>query len=154
MAELYIYEDNEIKSFISNSLLIKLKLEKYNIKLNSAEFYDLEEFANEILATSSYTNWDVFKTNTAITLKDLHYHMYLQARLIVKGNGRFCFEVDNEILEVHVGPGDFISFPAKIVHYFNTLVPTMAIRFFSTDEGDDDRFEPDTNFDETELHYD
>jgi cupin superfamily acireductone dioxygenase involved in methionine salvage len=147
MANLYVYKDNEITQFISNNLLISLKLEEYGIKLNHADFENIEEFTAKVLATTAYTNWDIFRSNTPITSRDLHYHMYLQARLMVKGIGRFCFEIDDELLELDVGPGDFISFPAKVIHYFNTLEPTLAIRFFSTDDGDDDRFDAESTYD-------
>jgi cupin superfamily acireductone dioxygenase involved in methionine salvage len=139
MPKLYVYTDNKLRQFVSNSLLIQITLEKYGIKLRNAEFDNLEAFAKQTMEEAGYTSWDLHTSTTPVTSRDLHYHMYMQGRLIVKGHGSFYFEIDNTKLELIVGPSDFIKIPPKVIHYFNTVEPVVAVRFFSTDDGDDDR---------------
>jgi cupin superfamily acireductone dioxygenase involved in methionine salvage len=139
MAVFYRYEEKEITQFITNPYLLKIELEKYGIYYSTDAFNDLDKFADSVLKKFGYTNWDIHRSTLAITSRDLHYHMYAQARMIIKGSGTFYFEIDDFVIELVVDPGDFIAFPPKVVHYFNTIVPVVALRFFSTDARDDDK---------------
>lgn len=67
-----------------------------------------------------------------------HIHTDDEVRYIVSGHGVFIIQgKDENFFEVHLTPGDLISVPENITHYF-TLVEdrkVVAIRIFVTTEG-------------------
>jgi 1,2-dihydroxy-3-keto-5-methylthiopentene dioxygenase len=67
-----------------------------------------------------------------------HHHTDDEVRFIVSGHGVFIIQgKDGQFFEVHLNPGDLISVPPNIRHYF-TLEENrkvVAIRIFVTTEG-------------------
>ena len=134
MAVFYKYKNKELQQFIKNELLIKVELEKYGIIYNQTEILDMDSFIVDVFYKYDFVDYDIFQTMSALTTKDPHTHKDDEGRLIVKGTGRFYFEIDNIKLELHMNAGDFIIIPAGTVHYFSAVEPIVAIRFFSTKE--------------------
>ena len=67
-----------------------------------------------------------------------HHHTDDEVRFIVSGHGVFVIQgKDERFFEVHLNPGDLISVPENIRHYF-TLADdrkVVAVRIFVTQEG-------------------
>ncbi|AQQ54565.1 1,2-dihydroxy-3-keto-5-methylthiopentene dioxygenase [Planococcus lenghuensis] len=67
-----------------------------------------------------------------------HIHTDDEVRYIVSGHGVFIIQgKDEKFFEVHLDPGDLISVPPNITHYF-TLADdrkVVAVRIFVTTEG-------------------
>jgi 1,2-dihydroxy-3-keto-5-methylthiopentene dioxygenase len=67
-----------------------------------------------------------------------HHHTDDEVRYIVSGQGVFVIQgKDGRFFEVHLDPGDLISVPENIRHYF-TLADdrkVVAVRIFVTQEG-------------------
>ena len=67
-----------------------------------------------------------------------HHHTSSEVRFIVSGHGVFVIQgKDERFFEVHLNPGDLISVPENIRHYF-TLADdrkVVAVRIFVTQEG-------------------
>ena len=67
-----------------------------------------------------------------------HHHTDDEVRFIVSGHGVFVIQgKDERLFEVHLNPGDLISVPENIRHYF-TLADdrkVVAVRIFVTQEG-------------------
>lgn len=134
MAVFYKYKNKELQQFIKNELLIKIELEKYGVIYNQTEILDMDSFIVDVSYKYDFVDYDIFQTMSALTTKDPHTHNDNEGRLIVKGTGRFYFEIDDMKLELHMNAGDFIIIPAGTVHYFSAVEPIVAIRFFSTKE--------------------
>ena len=67
-----------------------------------------------------------------------HHHTDDEVRYIVSGHGVFIIQgSDERFFEVHLEPGDLISVPEYIVHYFTLSEDrkVVAIRIFVTTEG-------------------
>jgi len=67
-----------------------------------------------------------------------HHHTDDEVRFIVSGNGVFVIQgKDDQFFEVHLDPGDLISVPPNIRHYF-TLSDNrkvVAVRIFVDEAG-------------------
>ncbi|MBY0144692.1 acireductone dioxygenase [Neobacillus niacini] len=105
----------------------------------AAEISDIsarrEYKAQDVISLSDNTpNLDTLLTN----FKNEHHHTDDEVRFIVSGHGVFVIQSkDGEFFEVHLSPGDLISVPENIRHYF-TLEDdrkVVAVRIFVTTEG-------------------
>ncbi|RDI47678.1 1,2-dihydroxy-3-keto-5-methylthiopentene dioxygenase [Falsibacillus pallidus] len=67
-----------------------------------------------------------------------HHHTDDEVRFIVSGHGVFVIQgKDGDFFEVHLNPGDLISVPENIRHYFTLSddLNVVAVRIFVTQEG-------------------
>ncbi|MCA1062145.1 cupin domain-containing protein [Rossellomorea sp. AcN35-11] len=67
-----------------------------------------------------------------------HHHTDDEVRFIVNGHGVFVIQGRNgDFFEVHLNPGDLISVPENIRHYFTLSddKKVVAVRIFVTKEG-------------------
>ncbi|WP_391118637.1 cupin domain-containing protein [Psychrobacillus sp. L3] len=67
-----------------------------------------------------------------------HLHTDDEVRYIVSGHGVFIIQgKDENFFEVHLSPGDLISVPENITHYFTLSEDrkVVAVRIFVTTEG-------------------
>lgn len=109
----------------------------------------LETFKEEIAAISEkrgYKAQDVIalSENTPnletllVNFQKEHHHTDDEVRFIVSGHGVFIIQGNDEsFFEVHLEPGDLISVPPNVRHYFTLEEDrkTVAIRIFVTTEG-------------------
>jgi 1,2-dihydroxy-3-keto-5-methylthiopentene dioxygenase len=153
-----VENQNEVISFLHEQGVI---YENWNItKLDPGlvEQYDLtedekntiiESFREEIEDISErrgYKSWDVISLSSSTpNLEDLlrnfqqeHHHTDDEVRFIVSGHGVFIIQGrDGNFFEVHLNPGDLISVPENIRHYFTLSndKQVVAIRIFVTKDG-------------------
>lgn len=109
----------------------------------------LEAYASEIKAISEkrgYQASDVISLaehtpNLDELLKNFerkHHHTDDEVRFIVSGHGVFIIKGKNgPFFEVHLNPGDLISVPEGVLHYFTLAEDrkVVAVRIFVTQEG-------------------
>ncbi|WP_077214940.1 1,2-dihydroxy-3-keto-5-methylthiopentene dioxygenase [Bacillus dakarensis] len=100
----------------------------------------------DISARRGYKAYDVISLSDATPnldelLKNFerkHIHTDDEVRFIVSGHGVFIIKgKDGNFFEVHLNPGDLISVPENIEHYFTLAEDrkTVAVRIFITTEG-------------------
>jgi 1,2-dihydroxy-3-keto-5-methylthiopentene dioxygenase len=92
-----------------------------------------------------YQSWDVVALNadnpnkTALRQKFLqeHTHQEDEVRFFVSGKGLFTLHVADKVYCVLCERGDFISVPAKVLHWFDMGADPhfIAIRLFNNPEG-------------------
>ncbi|QFT88517.1 Acireductone dioxygenase [Bacillus sp. THAF10] len=109
----------------------------------------LEVFKEEIAAISlkrGYKSQDVISlSETTPNLEQLlknfqqeHHHTDDEVRFIVSGHGIFIIQgKDGSFFDVELEPGDLISVPPNVRHYFTLMEDrkVVAIRIFVTTEG-------------------
>lgn len=109
----------------------------------------LDTFATEIATISEkrgYKAQDVIalSENTPnletllVNFQKEHHHTDDEVRFVVSGHGVFIIQgKDGSFFEVHLEPGDLISVPPNIRHYFTLKEDrkVVAIRIFVTTEG-------------------
>ncbi|WP_096154943.1 MULTISPECIES: 1,2-dihydroxy-3-keto-5-methylthiopentene dioxygenase [Bacillus] len=109
----------------------------------------LEVFSNEITDISSrrgYQASDVISLSDATPnleqlLKNFqqeHHHTDDEVRFIVSGHGIFVIQgKDGSFFDVELEPGDLISVPENVRHYFTLMEDrkVVAVRIFVTTEG-------------------
>ncbi|MGR3763634.1 1,2-dihydroxy-3-keto-5-methylthiopentene dioxygenase [Rossellomorea sp. NS-SX7] len=109
----------------------------------------IEAFREEIEDISErrgYQAWDVISlSSNTPNLEELlknfqqeHHHTDDEVRFIVSGHGVFIIQgKDGNFFEVHLDPGDLISVPENIRHYFTLSEDkqVVAVRIFVTQEG-------------------
>ena len=127
-------ETKELKQLLINSMLISIELKKYGILCYKSEFHNLEPFVQEIYKTHGFVRYDIKQIDSPMISNDIHFHPRKEARMILRGEGRFYFNVDDTQLQLDVSAGDFVIIPENMIHYFKTSSPLSAIRFFSTEE--------------------
>lgn len=109
----------------------------------------------DISARRGYKAWDVISLaehtpNLDELLKNFqreHHHTDDEVRFIVSGHGVFVIQgKDERFFEVHLNPGDLISVPVGVRHYFTLAEDrkVVAIRIFVTTEGWVPVFEEET----------
>lgn len=91
--------------------------------------------ASDVISLSDTTpNLDELLTN----FQREHHHTDDEVRFIVSGNGVFVIQgKDDQFFEVHLDPGDLISVPPNVRHYF-TLSDNrkvVAVRIFVDEAG-------------------
>ncbi|WP_342430402.1 cupin domain-containing protein [Neobacillus sp. FSL H8-0543] len=153
-----IHNQEEVESFLNSQEVIYEKwditrlpqdlVEKYSLsdeekeeilRSFAGEIADISERrgykAQDVISLSENTpNLDVLLTN----FKNEHHHTDDEVRFIVSGHGVFVIQgKDGEFFEVHLVPGDLISVPENIRHYFTLEEDrkVVAIRIFVTTEG-------------------
>ncbi|MGG3622215.1 cupin domain-containing protein [Bacillus gobiensis] len=105
-----------------------------------------EDEIKDISARRGYEAWDVISLaehtpNLEELLKNFqreHHHTDDEVRFIVSGHGAFVIQGKNgQFFEVHLNPGDLISVPVGVRHYFTLAEDrkVVAIRIFVTAEG-------------------
>jgi 1,2-dihydroxy-3-keto-5-methylthiopentene dioxygenase len=91
--------------------------------------------AQDVISLSESTpNLDVLLEN----FKKEHHHTDDEVRFIVSGHGIFVIESkEGEFFEVNLEPGDLISVPPNVRHYFTLQEDrkVVAVRIFVTTEG-------------------
>lgn len=137
-----VYEHWNIKKLPENLR------EKYNLsdeeKQEIVEAFKLEiddisqrrgyQAADIISLSDSNPNLDELLKN----FQRKHIHTDDEVRYIVSGHGVFIIQgKDERFFEVHLEPGDLISVPENITHYFTLSEDrkVVAIRIFVTSEG-------------------
>lgn len=109
----------------------------------------LAVFDEEIASISKRRNYitaDVISlSSTTPNLEELlvnfqkeHHHSDDEVRFIVSGHSVFVIQgVDGEFFSVHLSPGDLISVPPNVRHYFTLAEDkqTVAIRLFASNDG-------------------
>jgi len=148
----------EIHQFLSNNEVIYEQWDTSKLPESLVENYSLTDdqkadilstFETEINAISErrgYKASDVISlSETTPNLDTLlqnfqreHHHTDDEVRFIVSGNGVFVIQgKDGNFFEVHLSPGDLISVPPNIRHYF-TLSDNrkvVAVRIFVDEAG-------------------
>lgn len=153
-----IEAQNEVVAFLENQEVV---YEHWNIEKLPAhlrEKFDLgDEEKEEILQAFKVEIDDIstrrgYKAADVISLSDSnpkldellknferkHLHTDDEVRYIVSGHGVFIIQgKDERFFEVHLAPGDLISVPENITHYFTLAEDrkVVAIRIFVTVEG-------------------
>ncbi|MBM7586612.1 1,2-dihydroxy-3-keto-5-methylthiopentene dioxygenase [Bacillus pakistanensis] len=100
----------------------------------------------DISVRRGYKAWDVISlSDTTPNLDELlknfkqeHHHTDDEVRFIVNGHGVFVIQGKNgQFFEVHLNPGDLISVPENVRHYFTLSDDrqVVAVRIFVTQEG-------------------
>jgi 1,2-dihydroxy-3-keto-5-methylthiopentene dioxygenase len=165
MAEIRLHDNNEriadqqeVKEFLASNEVI---YEKWDIaKLPEAlrENYALtDEQKNDILTAFEAEIADIsehrgYKTADVISLSETtpnleqllqnfqkeHHHTDDEVRFIVSGHGIFVIQGrDGSFFDVELEPGDLISVPKNVRHYFTLMDDrkVVAVRIFVTTEG-------------------
>ncbi|WP_059173739.1 acireductone dioxygenase [Bacillus sp. FJAT-27445] len=105
-----------------------------------------ENEINEISARRGYKAQDVISLSDSTpnldtlldNFKKEHHHTDDEVRFIVSGHGIFVIQGKNgEFFDVNLDPGDLISVPENVRHYFTLQEDrkVVAIRIFVTPEG-------------------
>jgi 1,2-dihydroxy-3-keto-5-methylthiopentene dioxygenase len=165
MANIKIQETNEVInnqeaviSFLQTQDVIYEKWDITKLPVELQEKYVLsddekqevldafQEDIKDISARRGYKSWDVISLaehtpNLEELLKGFereHHHTDDEVRFIVSGHAVFIIQGKNgQFFEVHLEPGDLISVPEGIRHYFTLDFDrkTVAIRIFVSEEG-------------------
>lgn len=153
-----IESQNEVASFLDQQEVIYEHWENEKLPENLREKFDLtDEEKQEILSAFYEEIEDISKRRgyqaaDIISLSDSnpnldellknfqrkHHHTDDEVRYIVSGHGVFIIQgKDQRFFEVHLVPGDLISVPENILHYFTLSDDrkVVAIRIFVTAEG-------------------
>jgi 1,2-dihydroxy-3-keto-5-methylthiopentene dioxygenase len=154
----HIAKQEEVLAFLNSQEVIYEKWDITKLPENLIEKFlltDVEKeeiltvFADEIAAISErrgYKAQDVIalSENTPnletllVNFQKEHHHTDDEVRFIVSGHGVFIIQgKDGSFFEVHLEPGDLISVPPNIRHYFTLKEDrkVVAVRIFVTTEG-------------------
>jgi 1,2-dihydroxy-3-keto-5-methylthiopentene dioxygenase len=164
MATIYVKErdytitsDTEVKAYLDEQNVIYENWNITNLPDHLREKFHLSElekqeilsaFKNDIKAISErrgYLASDVISLSESTpNLEELlknfnreHHHTDDEVRFIVSGHGAFIIQGSEGFFHVNLEPGDLISVPPNVRHYF-TLADdrkVVAIRLFVTTEG-------------------
>ncbi|WP_078381300.1 1,2-dihydroxy-3-keto-5-methylthiopentene dioxygenase [Sutcliffiella halmapala] len=165
MAEIRLHETGErisvqenVETFLTNNEVIYEKWDTTKLPANLQENYALtaenkeeilEVYKAEISDISlrrGYQAQDVISlSETTPNLEQLlknfnkeHHHTDDEVRYIVSGHGIFVIQgKDGNFFDVELEPGDLISVPPNVRHYFTLMDDrkVVAIRIFVTTEG-------------------
>lgn len=153
-----IENQEEVAGFLQSQEVIYENWDISKLPLHLQENYHLkEEEKEEILATFKEEIADIstrrgYKAQDVISLSDAtpnldellnnfqreHHHTDDEVRFIVSGHGIFVIQgKDGHFFDVELEPGDLISVPENIQHYFTLMDDrkVVAIRIFVTTEG-------------------
>ncbi|MHC0038646.1 cupin domain-containing protein [Pseudoneobacillus sp. C159] len=153
-----IHRQEEVLAFLTSQEVIYEQWDITRLPVALQEKYLLsDEEKNEILAIFSaeikaiserrgYKAQDVISLseNTPnletllVNFQKEHHHTDDEVRFIVSGHGVFIIQgKDGNFFEVHLNPGDLISVPPNIRHYFTLEEDrkVVSIRIFVTTEG-------------------
>lgn len=153
-----IDNQEEIHQFLSDNEVIYEQWNTSKLPEELTENYQLTDVQKEeVLRTfdseiKAISNRRGYKASDVISLSDTtpnldellqnfqreHHHTDDEVRFIVIGNGVFVIQgKDDEFFEVHLNPGDLISVPPNVRHYF-TLSDNrkvVAVRIFVDESG-------------------
>ncbi|RAI79223.1 cupin domain-containing protein [Macrococcoides caseolyticum subsp. hominis] len=153
-----IDNQEEIHQFLSDNEVIYEQWNTSKLPKELTENYQLTDVQKEeVLRTfdseiKAISNRRGYKASDVISLSDTtpnldellqnfqreHHHTDDEVRFIVSGNGVFVIQgKDDEFFEVHLNPGDLISVPPNVRHYF-TLSDNrkvVAVRIFVDESG-------------------
>lgn len=165
MAEIRIHQSNErikvqeeVESFLTENEVIYEKWDTSKLPGNLQENFALTDenkeeilsvYQNEIADISArrgYRAQDVISlSDTTPNLEQLlqnfnkeHHHTDDEVRYIVSGHGIFVIQgKDGNFFDVELEPGDLISVPPNVRHYFTLMEDrkVVAIRIFVTTDG-------------------
>lgn len=165
MAEIRLHETNErisgeekVESFLNDNEVIYENWDITKLPQHLQENFSLTDenkeeiltvFKDEIAAISlkrGYKAQDVISlSDTTPNLEQLlqnfnkeHHHTDDEVRFIVSGHGIFVIQgKDGSFFDVELEPGDLISVPPNVRHYFTLMEDrkVVAVRIFVTTEG-------------------
>ncbi|MDT0148253.1 MULTISPECIES: 1,2-dihydroxy-3-keto-5-methylthiopentene dioxygenase [Priestia] len=165
MAQIRLHVNNkrietqeEVSAFLANNEVIYENWDITKLPENLREKYDLtDEEKTEILNAFGEDIKDIserrgYKAQDVISLSEStpninellknfqrkHIHTDDEVRFIVSGHGIFVIQgKDGEFFDVELEPGDLISVPENILHYFTLMEDrkVVAVRIFVTTEG-------------------
>ncbi|WP_276733377.1 acireductone dioxygenase [Bacillus sp. (in: firmicutes)] len=153
-----IENQEEVASFLESQEVIYEQWDIGKLPEQLSEKYDLtEEEKQQILDTFETEIKDIsarrgYKAQDVISLSDSnpkldellenfkreHHHTDDEVRFIVSGHGIFVIQgKDGTFFDVRLNPGDLISVPENIRHYFTLQEDrkVVAVRIFVTTEG-------------------
>ncbi|MGD7092659.1 acireductone dioxygenase [Bacillus subtilis] len=153
-----IENQEEVASFLDSQEVIYEQWDIPKLPEHLSEKYDLtEEEKQQILDTFETEIKDIstrrgYKAQDVISLSDSnpkldellenfkreHHHTDDEVRFIVSGHGIFVIQgKDGTSFDVRLNPGDLISVPENIRHYFTLQEDrkVVAVRIFVTTEG-------------------
>lgn len=153
-----IEAQNEVAAFLENQEVIYEHWKSEKLPVLLREKFDLSDAEkDEILQAfqeeiDNISNRRGYKASDVISLSDAnpnldellknferkHIHTDDEVRYIVSGHGVFIIQgKDDRFFEVHLSPGDLISVPENITHYFTLAEDrkVVAVRIFVTTEG-------------------
>ena len=153
-----IEEQKEVAAFLESQEVIYEHWDINKLPENLREKFDLsDEEKQEILQAFQVEIADIstrcgYQAADIISLSDSnpnldellknferkHLHTDDEVRYIVSGHGVFIIQgKDERYFEVHLSPGDLISVPENITHYFTLSEDrkVVAVRIFVTAEG-------------------
>jgi len=148
----------EVSTFLANQEVIYEHWDINKLPENLREKFDLSEEEKEEILQAFKTDIDDiserrgYQASDIISLSDSnpkldellknferkHHHTDDEVRFIVSGHGVFIIKgKDDRFFEVHLDPGDLISVPEYILHYFTLAEDrkVVAVRIFVTVEG-------------------
>ncbi|SEN30972.1 acireductone dioxygenase apoprotein [Paenisporosarcina quisquiliarum] len=109
-------------------------LKAFQLEINDISTRRGYQAADIISLSDSNPNLDELLKN----FERKHLHTDDEVRYIVSGHGVFIIQgKDERYFEVHLSPGDLISVPENITHYFTLSEDrkVVAVRIFVTTEG-------------------
>lgn len=153
-----IENHQEVSSFLADQGVIYEQWDKGKVPNELSEKYVLtdgekqalldayKQEIQDIAARRGYKAWDIITLaehtpnldEMLINFQRKHIHTDDEVRFIVSGHGVFIIQGKNEqFFEVHLNPGDLISVPESVLHYFTLAEDrkVVAIRIFVTTEG-------------------
>ena len=156
--DIVIESEKEVAAFLEQQEVIYEHWDINKVPENLREKFDLSDEEKQGILNAFKTEIDTiselrgYKTADIISLSDTtpnldellvnfqkeHHHTDDEVRLIVSGHGAFVIQgKDKRFFEVHLVPGDLISVPENIRHYFTLAEDrkVVAVRIFVTPEG-------------------
>jgi len=133
MSMLYGYTNKKITKFLTDYDFITTELNEYGIELSRVMFHDIGEFTNNIIESSEFDKHQVDIINSPMLDNVPAYHPTTTAMAVLKGVGKYHFEIDNSKFELLVEAGDFIAVPPTIKQCFTTIQHMTVIKFSATD---------------------
>ncbi|TDM13504.1 1,2-dihydroxy-3-keto-5-methylthiopentene dioxygenase [Macrococcus bovicus] len=152
-----IENQDEVRAYLEKNEVIYEQWDTSKLPDNLKENYALtDEEKEQILATFKSEIDDIsarrgYKASDVISLSSAtpgldellanfqreHHHTDDEVRFIVSGNGVFVIEGSDQFFEVHLTPGDLISVPPNVRHYFtlDTSRQVVAVRIFVDEAG-------------------
>ncbi|WP_391205901.1 1,2-dihydroxy-3-keto-5-methylthiopentene dioxygenase [Psychrobacillus sp. L4] len=153
-----IEEQNEVAAFLEKQEVIYEHWDIEKLPEPLREKFDLSDEEKEQILHAFKVEIDTisnrrgYKASDVISLSDSnpnldellknferkHLHTDDEVRYIVSGHGVFIIQgKDESFFEVHLSPGDLISVPENITHYFTLSEDrkVVAVRIFVTTEG-------------------
>lgn len=153
-----IEEQSEVATFLENQEVVYEHWDVEKLPENLREKFDLSDEEKQEILNAYKTEIEDISTRRGYQAADIislsdsnpnldellknferkHMHTDDEVRYIVSGHGVFIIQgSDERFFEVHLSPGDLISVPENITHYFTLSDDrkVVAVRIFVTTEG-------------------